>query len=98
MSAIQNMNCPYKKDCGGCVSIGEAYADTLAEKEKRVRKLLAPYVKPDGIVGMEDPYYYRNKVHRACSYERSGRTWKHLSGIYAEGTHRIIPRGRLRIP
>ena len=97
MSAIQNMNCPYKKDCGGCVSIGESYADTLAEKEKRVRKLLAPYIKPDGIVGMEDPYYYRNKVHRACSYERSGRTWKHLSGIYAEGTHRIIPVRRCLI-
>ena len=97
MSGIQNMNCPYKKDCGGCVSIGESYADTLAEKEKRVRKLLAPYIKPDGIVGMEDPYYYRNKVHRACSYERSGRTWKHLSGIYAEGTHRIIPVRRCLI-
>ena len=85
------MNCPYKKRCGGCVSIGEPYEKTLAEKEAMVRRLLAPFTEPKGIVGMNDPYHYRNKIHRVCSYERVGRREYHTFGIYAEGTHKVIP-------
>ncbi|MDO5701795.1 MAG: 23S rRNA (uracil(1939)-C(5))-methyltransferase RlmD, partial [Lachnospiraceae bacterium] len=83
--------CPYGRDCGGCSSTGRSYGETLEEKMKRAEKLLAPYVRPDGITGMDEPYYYRNKVHRVYSYERSGRRERHLCGIYAAGTHRIVP-------
>ena len=89
--AEMNRTCPYKKACGGCSLIGSEYGDTLHKKEEYVRRLLKPYVTLAGIVGMEHPYYYRNKVHRACGYEKKGRREFHLFGIYAEGTHRIIP-------
>ena len=47
---------------------GRSYARTLEEKRVSMEKLLAPYL-PEGwrsrINGMEDPFHYRNKVHRA---------------------------------
>lgn len=89
--------CPYGRECGGCSSSGKTYEETLEEKMKRVRKLLAPYIRPDGIDGMAEPYFYRNKVHRVFSYERAGRKERHLSGIYAAGTHRIVPVKRCLI-
>ncbi len=84
-------SCPYRKKCGGCETIGQDYRKTLLEKEKSVEKLLKSFVKPDGIVGMDDPYYYRNKVHRVVSYERRGRQEFHTAGIYSEGTHKVVP-------
>ena len=86
-------NCPYQKSCGACVSIGKEYAVTLKEKEEAVRKLLKPFVSLEGITGMENPYHYRNKNHRVCAYERLGRRERAVSGIYAEGTHKVIPVG-----
>ena len=84
-------DCPYRKKCGGCRTIGKPYEETLREKEIYVRKLLNPYVHLQDIVGMEIPYYYRNKIHRAVSFGMEGRKKKQTAGIYAEGTHRIIP-------
>ena len=90
-------HCPWLKKCGGCISVGKEYAATLREKEAAVRKLLKPYVSLSGIVGMDDPWYYRNKVHRVCSFVRNGRREMRVSGIYAEGTHRIVPVRRCLI-
>ena len=77
MSAIQNMNCPYKKDCGGCVSIGEAYADTLAEKDPDYfyRNLAyafalgvtAAYAKRFAQMAMNDPDWYTSDIHHGGS-------------------------------
>ena len=39
------------------------------------------------IIGMEDPYYYRNKVHAAFGRDRKGNV---ISGIYEEKSHRIV--------
>ena len=36
---------------------------------------------------MEDPYYYRNKVHAAFGRDRKGNV---ISGIYEEKSHRIV--------
>ncbi|MBQ6384939.1 MAG: 23S rRNA (uracil(1939)-C(5))-methyltransferase RlmD [Lachnospiraceae bacterium] len=90
-STIEARVCPYRKKCGGCSDIGESYEKVLREKEARIRKMLAPFTELEGMEGMENPYHYRNKIHRVCSYERVGRKEFHLSGIYAEGTHRIVP-------
>ncbi len=84
-------SCPWLKKCGACRTIGSKYGDTLRAKEKYVRNLLRPYVQLTDIVGMEDPYCYRNKVHRVISYEREGRKERRVSGIYAEGTHKLVP-------
>ncbi len=45
----------------------------------------------DGIVGMEQPYHYRNKVHWSFGMTRNGRRMYQTAGIYAEGTHKIVP-------
>ena len=83
--------CPYQKKCGGCSSIGTDYQASLQEKEKRIRTLLKPFVSLDGIVGMEQPYHYRNKVHWSFGMTRNGRRMCQTAGIYAEGTHKIVP-------
>ncbi len=80
--------CPVAQMCGGCKWIHKPYKEQLALKEKWVRELMAPYCKLDPIVGMEEPRYYRNKVHAVFGEDR-----KHnpISGIYQEGTHFIVP-------
>ena len=45
--------CPVAKRCGGCQWTGMDYQRQLKEKEKRVRKILAPYCRLEGILGME---------------------------------------------
>ena len=91
MTAEKTMSCSWSDRCGGCTTIGQTYEATLKEKEAMVQRLLKAFGKPDRIVGMDDPYYYRNKVHRVCSFQKEGRRDQHLFGIYAEGTHRVVP-------
>ena len=45
------------------------------------------FCKVSPIIGMEHPYFYRNKVHAVFDHDRKGNV---ISGIYAEGTHRVI--------
>lgn len=80
--------CPAAKRCGGCQWIGMDYKEQLREKEKQVRKILAPYCRLEGIVGMEQPLFYRNKVHAVFGEDQKHRP---ISGIYGERTHRIVP-------
>lgn len=80
--------CPAAKRCGGCQWIGREYQEQLQEKKKRVKKILAPYCKLEGIAGMEQPLYYRNKVHAVFGEDHRHRP---VSGIYEEHTHRIVP-------
>lgn len=91
LPGVKGPVCPYLKKCGGCISIGTPYEETLKKKRSEVEKLLKPYIRPEGIRGMDEPWHYRNKIHRACSYERNGKKEQHMSGIYAEGTHKIVP-------
>ncbi len=80
--------CPVSKKCGGCKWIDKEYDIQLKEKEKWVKDLLAPFCKIEPIIGMEHPTHYRNKVHAVFGEDR-----KHniISGIYEEGTHKIVP-------
>ena len=87
MKTEEKVKCPYEKKCGGCKYQGIPYEKQLKEKEKKVRKLLKDYGKPEPILGMEDPYYYRNKVHAAFGRDRKGNV---ISGIYEEKSHRIV--------
>lgn len=83
-----NSLCPVSEKCGGCKWIDKEYSVQLKEKEKWVRGLLEPFCKLEPIIGMEHPTHYRNKVHAVFGEDR-----KHniISGIYEEGTHRIVP-------
>lgn len=82
-----NRLCPVSEKCGGCKWIDKAYDVQLKEKEKWVCGLLEPFCKLEPIIGMEQPTHYRNKVHAVFGEDR-----KHniISGIYEEGTHRIV--------
>ena len=80
--------CPIAKKCGGCEYQGKTYEFQLKEKEKMVRKLLKPYCEVKPIIGMKDPYYYRNKVHAVFDHDRKGNP---ISGVYQAGTHTVVP-------
>lgn len=80
--------CPVISKCGGCDWIGKPYEEQLAEKKKRAEKLMAPFCKLEGIVGMEEPFYYRNKVHAVFGRDRKGNV---ISGTYEKNSHRVVP-------
>ena len=88
--ACQNQKkslCPVSKACGGCQWIDMPYTEQLTRKQEVLTKLLKPYVKPERVIGMEQPFHYRNKVHAAFGMSRSGP----VSGIYKAGSHTIVP-------
>lgn len=80
--------CPNFKRCGGCQYLDLPYEKQLEKKKQELVKLLKPFCKVTSMVGMEEPYYYRNKVHAVMGRDRKGRV---ISGVYQEGTHRILP-------
>lgn len=80
--------CPNFKKCGGCQYLDIPYKEQLAKKQKELSELLKPFCKVNPIVGMKDPYHYRNKVHAVMARDRKG---KIISGVYKEGTHFVLP-------
>lgn len=79
--------CPILKKCGGCQYIGRNYRETLDIKLKNMRKLLGEFGKVEDIMGMENPYHYRNKVNVAFKRKKNGEI---LAGTYEEGTHNVL--------
>ena len=80
--------CKIAKKCGGCTFQGISYEEQLQKKESQVQKLLKGICPVHSIIGMKDPYHYRNKVHAVFARKRSGEI---ISGVYEEGTHRVVP-------
>ena len=64
------------------------YEKQLKQKQKQVNKLLKPYCNTEKIIGMENPFHYRNKVHAVFGHRKDGTV---ISGIYQQGTHFIVP-------
>lgn len=79
--------CPVSHQCGGCQYIDMPYQEQLKMKQEKLQKLLRKYCKLHPIIGMEDPFHYRNKVHAVFGY-RKGEV---ISGVYQEGTHNLVP-------
>lgn len=79
--------CPLAKKCGGCQLQNMSYDRQLRWKQARVEILLKKFCKVDKIIGMDEPYHYRNKVQAAFGRTKSG---KIISGVYQSGTHRIV--------
>ncbi len=94
--------------CGACQLLDVPYEEQLAQKQRQIEQLF-PQAARVGIIrpilGMEDPFHYRNKViapyapdkgaqkqgrGRGRSQERRGKP-RVLTGMYAPGTHQIIP-------
>ena len=83
-----NSKCPISHLCGGCQYVDMPYEQQLAEKQKYIDGLLGAFGPVDKIIGMENPYHYRNKVTAAFRRKKSGEI---ISGVYEEGTHNILP-------
>ena len=79
--------CPYAKKCGGCDYQGIEYSKQLEMKTEAVKKLLKPYVQVAPIVGMEEPYHYRHKVHAVFDCVGRGQV---VAGVYKKNSHDVV--------
>ncbi len=84
---IQNGSCPVYKKCGGCQLQNLSYEEQLRFKQNTVIRLLKAFGRVEPIIGMDEPYHYRNKVQAAFFTDRRGNI---KSGVYQSGTHRIV--------
>ena len=80
-------SCPAFKVCGGCKYNDLPYEQQLAEKQKRLEKLLGSFCAVSEIRGMTDPLYYRHKVHQVLTRTAQG---QFLGGYYAAGSHKVV--------
>ena len=85
--------CPYYRQCGGCQIQALSYEKQLEFKERKVRNNLERIggfseIPMEPIVGMEEPYHYRNKAQFPVGTDKDGHI---VTGFYAGRTHTIIP-------
>ena len=89
--------CPTYRQCGGCQMQSLSYEKQLEFKQKKVRNnliriggfeesLIDGLMEP--IVGMENPFHYRNKAQYPVGTDKEGNP---IAGFYAGRTHSIIP-------
>ena len=85
----QQFSCPLQKQgCGGCPMLALPYEEQLRKKQKKIKRLLGNFGKPQPIIGMENPWHYRNKAISTFTYVKGKQV---QTGIYAQGTHWVIP-------
>ncbi len=84
---IKKGSCPVYKKCGGCQLQNLTYEEQLKYKQNKVKRLLEKFCPVDPIIGMDNPYHYRNKVQAAFWTDKKG---KIISGVYQSGTHHIV--------
>ena len=89
--------CPVARQCGGCQIQELSYEKQLEFKAQKVRgnleriggfssEVLDALTEP--IVGMDEPFYYRNKAQFPLGRNKEGNI---VTGFYAGRTHQIIP-------
>lgn len=79
--------CPHYAICGGCQLQEYSYADSLRYKQAQVEKLVGNLSRVEQIIGMENPWHYRNKSHFTYSFDKRGRM---ISGMYEANSHKLI--------
>ncbi len=88
--------CAYHRQCGGCQVQALSYEKQLEFKANKVRNHLLRIggFEPElldtvmeSIVGMEEPYHYRNKAQYPVGTDKNGEI---VTGFYAGRTHSII--------
>lgn len=84
---MSELKCSVYKKCGVCQYINLPYEEQLKKKQKEMEKLLKKFGKVQPIIGMKNPYYYRNKVHAVFGFDKKLGV---ISGTYQPGTHRIV--------
>ena len=93
---MSKRECAVSRWCGGCKHIGMPYTEQLKAKDDFVAQLVAD-ANLEGarvleIIGMDEPYHYRNKVTSPFAPGKRGPNGglEILTGMYAAGTHRIV--------
>ncbi len=76
-----------KQKCGGCSCLDLPYAAQLEKKQKLAEFYIGKHGKLERIIGMENPYNYRNK---AIATFATGPRGTLTYGIYEARTHRVI--------
>ena len=89
MPTQKNNTCPLYKKCGGCQLQNLTYEEQLEFKQKLEERLLSKFCRVEPIIGMDNPFHYRNKVQAAFGFDKKRN--KIISGVYQSGTHRIVP-------
>lgn len=79
--------CPLYKKCGGCQLQNMTYEEQLSFKQAKTIKHLGKFGHVEEIIGMQEPYHYRNKVQAAFGTTRGG---KIISGVYQSSSHNIV--------
>ena len=84
--------CAFARQCGGCQIQALSYEQQLAFKERKVRGHLERIggftdLPMEPIIGMDEPYHYRNKAQFPVGKNKEGRI---VTGFYAGRTHTII--------
>lgn len=91
-------SCPVFEQCGGCQLQHLSYRGQLRAKEELVREAFSRYtgneklpIKP--IIGMEDPWNYRNKAQLQAQMSTNGI----ITGLYSPGSHKLVDIGNCPI-
>ena len=87
----QTPPCPIYDACGGCQLQHMTYDQQLVEKRDLVVQALERYLKGTSVkveqtIGMEDPWYYRNK----SQFQTRPKGAKVIAGLFAEGSHQLL--------
>ncbi len=85
--------CAYARQCGGCQLQAMDYEAQLAFKAKKIQDHLVriggfSHMERPQILGMDEPWRYRNKAQFPVGTDGDGRI---VAGFYAVHSHRIIP-------
>lgn len=78
----------YKLKCGGCPLLNQPYPDQLKHKQQLEQRLLGRFAPVSPVLGQAEPWHYRNKAIATFATGPRGRL---TCGIYAAGTHRVLP-------
>lgn len=89
--------CPVARQCGGCQLQAMSYEEQLKFKERKVKnhllrigKFREDEIHMLPIMGMEEPWRYRNKAQFPFGMDKNGNI---VAGFYAGRTHDIIECG-----
>jgi 23S rRNA (uracil1939-C5)-methyltransferase len=85
--------CPVARQCGGCQIQELKYQEQLRFKQRKVENHLKrigrfDQINMEPIIGMEEPFFYRNKAQFPIGMDKDGQV---VTGFYAGRTHCIIP-------